>query len=132
VHQSGFVCGVPGVQVSVGFQKNVGAGLFGDAGFIMQKIAGQGVAFVQTYGELVAYELAAGMSMRVHPGHVAMFQESVQIELTSVPGIKNKLFGDGLFLAQLTGPGRVWLQSLTLPNLAHAIEAYLPKPEEAT
>ena len=79
-------------------------------------------------GEVVVYDLQAGNTLRVHPGHVGMYQESVQFNITTVPGIKNAFFGgDGIFLAALTGPGRVWLQSMTMQHLAHAIQEYLPK-----
>ena len=71
--------------------------------------------------------------LRVHPGHVGMYQESVQFNITTVPGIKNALFGgDGIFLATLTGPGRVWLQSMSMPHLAHAIAEYLPHRESSS
>ena len=87
------------------------------------------VAFVELHGEVVHYELQAGNTLRVHPGHVAMFEETVDFNVTTMPGIRNALFGgDGLFLATLTGPGRVWLQSMSLPHLAHAIAGYLPHP----
>jgi uncharacterized protein (TIGR00266 family) len=129
VHRHGFVCGTPGVQFSVGFQQSFSAGIFGGEGFILQKLAGQGLAYVSLGGEIVSYDLKPGETYRVHPGHVGMFEESVQFQMTTVPGIANKLFGgDGLFLAALTGPGKIWLQSLPLPNLAHALLPYLPKP----
>jgi uncharacterized protein (AIM24 family) len=75
----------------------------------------------------VTYDLQAGETMRVHPGHVGMFESRVNFDITTVPGIKNIMFGgDGLFLANLTGPGKIWLQSLPLSNLAHALQHYLP------
>ena len=77
-------------------------------------------------GEIISYTLAPGETLRVHPGHVGMFEESVAFDITMIRGIKNAPFGgDGLFLASLTGPGRVWLQTLTITNLAHAIAPYL-------
>jgi len=128
VHKHGFLCGTPGVQFGMAINQRLGAGIFGGMGFVMQKISGQGLAFVELSGEVVPYDLEAGNTLRVHPGHVGMFTEGVQFNITTVPGIANKLFGgDGLFLAALTGPGRVWLQSLTLPHLAHAIAHYLPE-----
>src|SRR6202044_3252210 len=102
------------------------AGVFGGTGFRMQRLQGQGSAWVELSGEVVTYDLQAGNTLRVHPGHVGMFEESVQFNITTVPGIKNMFFGgDGIFLAALTGPGRVWLQSLPLANLAHALQPYL-------
>ena len=80
-------------------------------------------------GEVVQYDLQPGNTIRVHPGHVGMFQEGVQFNIVTVPGIQNIVFGgSGLFLAALTGPGRVWLHSLSMQHLAHAIQEYLPKP----
>jgi uncharacterized protein (AIM24 family) len=133
VHRHGFVCGTQGVQFSIGFQQSLGAGIFGGTGFRMQRLAGQGLVFIEMHGEVVVYDLQPGNSIRVHPGHVAMFQESVGFNVTSMPGIKNALFGgNSLFLAQLTGPGRVWLQSMTLPRLAHSLWEYMPHPGESS
>jgi len=132
VHRHGFMCGTPGVLFSVGFNQRLGAGIFGGTGFRMQCISGQGLAFIEMHGEVVVYDLQPGNTLRVHPGHVAMFQEGVQFNVTTMPGIKNALFGgDGIFLATLTGPGRIWLQSMTLSRLAHAIYEYLPHPSDA-
>ena len=94
----------------------------------MQKLTGQGTAWVELHGEVVVYDLQPGNTLRVHPGQVGMFQESVQFNIVTVPGIQNMFFGgSGLFLAALTGPGRVWLQSMSMQHLAHAIAGYLPK-----
>jgi uncharacterized protein (TIGR00266 family) len=126
VHRHGFVCATPGIEISVGFQRSLGAGIFGGDGFFLQKLSGQAQAFIELSGEVVIYDLQAGQSVLVHPGHVGMFQHTVNFDITMVPGIANVLFGNqGLFLARLSGPGRVWLQSLTLPNLAHALQPYL-------
>ena len=126
VHRDGFVCCEPGVELGVHIQQKLGAGVFGGAGFILQRLSGSGQAFVEMHGDVVEYDLGPGDELRVHPGHVALFESTVNVELTTVPGIKNKLFGgDGLFLARLTGTGRVWLQSITLAALAHAIQPYI-------
>ncbi len=126
VHRHGFICCEPGVELNVHLQKSLGAGVFGGAGFILQRLSGHGQAFVELHGDVVEFDLTAGDSMRVHPGHVGLFDSSVNVELTTVPGIKNKLFGgDGLFLAQLRGPGKVWLQSISLAGLAHALQPYI-------
>lgn len=125
-HRHGFLCGTEGVEASVAFQQSLGAGIFGGSGFILQRIAGTGQAWVELDGEVVPYTLAAGETLRVHPGHVGMFDASVNFSITRIQGIRNMLFGgDGIFLAALTGPGRVWLQSLPLSNLAHALAPYL-------
>ena len=130
VHRHGFVCSEPGVELNVHMQKNLGAGIFGGAGFILQRLSGQGLAFVEMTGDVVEIDLAAGDELRVHPGHLALFDASVNVELTTVPGIKNKIFGgDGLFLARLTGQGRVWLQSISMAALAAAIQPYLELDE---
>jgi uncharacterized protein (TIGR00266 family) len=130
VHRHGFMCATLGVQFSVGYQQSLGAGIFGGAGFRLQRLTGQGTAFVELHGEVVMYDLQPGNTLRIHPGHVGMFQEGVQFNITTVPGIKNALFGgDGIFLATLTGPGRIWLQSMSMSHLAHALAQYLPGHE---
>lgn len=127
IHRHGFLCATPGVELSVGFQQSLGAGIFGGDGFILQKLAGQCQAFVELGGEIVTYDLAPGETLRVHPGHVGMFEASVRFEIARIKGIRNMLFGgDGIFLAALTGPGKVWLQTLTVANFAHALAPYLP------
>jgi uncharacterized protein (TIGR00266 family) len=126
IHRHGFVCATDGVELSVGFQQSLGSGIFGGEGFRLQKLAGQCNAWIELSGEVVTYDLKAGETLRVHPGHVGMFESAVSFEITRIKGIKNMLFGaDGIFLAALTGPGKIWLQSLPLPNLAHAISPYI-------
>lgn len=126
IHRHGFLCASPGAQLSVGFQRSLGAGLFGGDGFILQKLTGPCSAFVELGGESVIYDLPAGQSIQVHPGHIGMFEDSVGFDITLMRGIRNALFGgDGLFLARMTGPGKVWLQSLTVPGLAHALSPYI-------
>lgn len=126
IHRHGFLCATRGVELSVGFQQSLGAGIFGGDGFLLQRLSGTCRAFVELDGEVVPYELGPGETLRVHPGHVGMFEEGVNFEITRIQGIRNMLFGgDGIFLAALTGPGRVWLQSLPLSNLAHALRPYL-------
>ncbi|HZZ00956.1 MAG TPA: AIM24 family protein [Candidatus Baltobacteraceae bacterium] len=128
IHRHGFLCATQGVELSVGFQQSLGAGIFGGNGFILQKLAGSCSAWVELGGEIVTYDLQAGESIQVHPGHIGMFQESVNFDIRMMRGITNALFGgDGLFIAHLTGPGKVWLQTLTLPNLAHALMPYMGK-----
>jgi uncharacterized protein (TIGR00266 family) len=128
IHRHGFLCATSQIQIGVGFQQSLGAGIFGGDGFLLQKVSGQGTAWLELSGELVIRDLKPGETLRVHPGHVGAFQASVSFQITTVPGIKNMIFGgDGLFLAALTGPGRVWLQTLPIARLAHAIEKYLPR-----
>jgi uncharacterized protein (TIGR00266 family) len=130
VHRHGFLCATPDVTIGVGFQQSLGAGIFGGDGFRLQKIGGSGTAWLELSGELIRKDLAPGETLRVHPGHVGAFQASVSFQITTVPGIKNAIFGgDGIFLAALTGPGTVWLQTLPISRLAHQIAEYLPSNE---
>ena len=109
------------------------AGLLGGFGFMLQKLEGTGHAWIELAGELSEYDLAPGQSLRVHPAHIGVVEQSVEYELTTVPGIKNKVFGgDGLFLMRLTGPGKVWLQSMSLPMLADALAPYLSHENGST
>jgi len=128
IHRHGFLCATPQIQVGVAFQQSLGAGIFGGDGFLLQRLSGQGIAWLELSGELVVRDLQPGENLRVHPGHVGAFQSSVSFQITTVPGIKNMIFGgDGIFLASLTGPGRIWLQTLPISKLAHAIEPYIPR-----
>ncbi|MEZ0090106.1 AIM24 family protein [Streptacidiphilus sp. EB129] len=127
VHRHGWLCGTPGVTPSVGLQQSFRGGLWGGDGFVMQRLEGQGRAWIELSGELTTYALAPGQTMLVHPGHVGMFDQQVQFTITRVPGIANKIFGgDGYHLVALTGPGQIWLQSMPLPNLAHSLAPYMP------
>jgi uncharacterized protein (TIGR00266 family) len=130
IQRHGFLAGLQGVELSTAFQPSkVGSAMFGGFGFLLQRLEGAGHAWVELSGELSEYELEAGQTLRVHPAHVGLVEGTVQYDLTTVPGIKNKVFGgDGLFLLRLTGPGKVWLQSLSLPMLAHALQPYLVQP----
>lgn len=122
-----FMCAESSVKLEMHFRKKLGAGLFGGEGFILQKITGPGTAFLEIPGEAREYTLAAGEKMQVDPGHIALFEPTVNYDITTVKGLKNVLFsGEGLFLATLTGPGRIWLQSLPLSNLAGKLAKYMP------
>ncbi len=130
VHRHGWLAGTLGVSASVGLQHSFRGGLWGGDGFILQRLEGQGTAWVELSGELNEYQLAPGQVMLAHPGHVGMFEDTVKFKMTKVPGIANRHFGgDGFHLVALTGPGRIWLQSMPLANLAHALEPYLPQPD---
>src|SRR6059058_399348 len=119
IHRHGFLCSTPQVQIGVGFQQSLGAGIFGGSGFVLQHVGGQGTAWLELSGELVVRDLRPGETLRVHPGHVGAFQSSVSFQIQRVPGLKNMIFGgDGIFLAALTGPGRVWLQTLPIEQTA--------------
>ncbi|HEY5255958.1 MAG TPA: TIGR00266 family protein [Acidobacteriaceae bacterium] len=128
IHRHGFLCATPAITLGVGFQQSLGAGIFGGDGFLLQKVSGQGIAWLELSGEVVLKELTSGETLRVHPGHIGAFQSSVGFQIQRIPGIKNMIFGgDGIFLAALTGPGKVWLQTLPISRLAHQIQEYLPK-----
>ena len=128
VHEHGFLCATEGIEISVGFQRSLGAGVFGGTGFVLQRLSGNAKAFIDLSGEVVKRDLADGEEILVQPGHIGMFEGRVAFEITTLPGVRNMLFGgDGFFLARLRGPGSVWLQSMPLPLLAHTIAAYLPQ-----
>jgi uncharacterized protein (AIM24 family) len=127
VHRHGFLCATSNIELGIGFQQSFGAGLFGGSGFRLQKVSGQGTAWLELSGEVIVRDLAVGETLRVHPGHVGAFHSGVRFDIQMVPGMKNMFFGgDGLFLAVLTGPGRIWLQTLPIARLAHQIQEYLP------
>lgn len=118
------------VNMSVALQKRLGAGLFGGEGFILQRFDGPGTFFGAFDGEIVEYTLQPGQRLLVDTGHVAMFEPSVGYDIQMVKGIKNFLFGgEGLFFVSLTGPGRIWLQTMPMSKLAGAIRQYMPKAE---
>lgn len=127
LQKSAFLASETGVNLSIFFNKKLGAGLFGGEGFIMQKISGQGVAFVEIDGELVEYDLKPGETLVVDTGNVAGFESTVSMDIRQVPGLKNKLLGgEGLFNTHLTGPGKVWLQTMPIVNVAMALKGFFP------
>ncbi len=122
-----FLCAEKSVSLEIAWQQRIGAGFFGGEGFILQKVSGPGTAFLDLSGEVVERDLAAGERLLVHAGHVGAIDPTVQFDIQRVPGFKNILFGgEGLFLAALTGPGHVVLQSMPILNLAEEIAHYLP------
>jgi uncharacterized protein (AIM24 family) len=126
VHRHGWLCGTPGITPSVGLQQTFRGGMWGGDGFVLQKLEGEGRAWIELSGELTSYELPPGQTLLAHPGHIGMFQGSVQFQVTRMRGIANAVFGaDGFHLVALTGPGQVWLQSMPLPVLAQALAPYL-------
>jgi uncharacterized protein (AIM24 family) len=126
VHRHGWLCGTQGITPTVGLQQTFRGGMWGGDGFVLQKLDGQGRAWIELSGELTTYDLPPGQTLLVHPGHVGMFQGSVQFTITRMRGIANAFFGgDGFHLVALTGPGRVWLQSMPLAVLAHALSHYI-------
>ena len=127
VQKSAFLAAEAGVNLSIHFQKKLGAGFFGGEGFIMQRLSGNGVAFVEIDGELMEYNLKPGQRIIVDTGYVAGFESTVQMDIQAVSGAKNVLFGgEGLFNTVLTGPGRIWLQTMPVSTVANAVRPYIP------
>ena len=122
-----FLAGEAGVELSIFFQKKLASGLFGGEGFIMQKLSGRGMAFLEIDGHVMEYQLAAGQSLVVDTGYLAAMSESCSMEIVAVPGVKNALFGgEGLFNTVVTGPGKVLLQSMPVSAMAGALRPFFP------
>jgi len=133
VHRHGFMCGTSGVQIGTALQRKLGVGIFGGVGFVLQHVTGTGTAWLELGGEIVERDLAGGESLLVHPGHIGAFDDRVTFDVETIKGVKNALFGgEGIFVVRLTGPGRIWLQTLTVPGLAHALVPYLPKASSSS
>ena len=127
VQKNAFLASEAGVELSIHFNKKLGAGFFGGEGFIMQRLSGSGMAFIEIDGELVEYDLAPGQKMVIDTGNVAGFEPTVDIQIQQVPGLKNKLLGgEGLFNTTLTGPRKIWLQTMPISNVAMAIRPFIP------
>lgn len=125
--KSAFLAGEAGVELSVFFNKKVSSGLFGGEGFIMQKISGCGTVFAEFDGHVVEYELQPGQQIVVDTGHLAAMSATCQMEIKSVPGVKNMLFGgEGFFNTVISGPGKVWLQTMPISNVAGVLRPYMP------
>lgn len=120
-----FLCAAKGVSVGIEFQRKLGTGLFGGEGFIMQKLEGDGLAFVHAGGTIIEKELSAGELIKIDTGCIVAFTKDVNYDIQFVGGIKNTIFGgEGLFFATLRGPGKVWIQSLPISRLASRILSY--------
>ncbi len=127
VQKRSFLAAQPGVELSIHFNKKLGAALFGGEGFIMQRLSGKGTAFVEIDGALVEYQLQPGQQLVVDSGNVAAFTPTVRMEIQQVAGLKNKLLGgEGLFNTLLTGPGTVWLQTMPISGIAAALQGMIP------
>lgn len=122
-----FLAGEKGVNISVHFQKKVTSGLFGGEGFILQKISGNGIAFAEFDGHVVEYVLQPGQQIIVDSGYLAAMEATCQMDIQTVSGFKNVMFGgEGLFNTVVTGPGRIWLQTMPIYSVAGAIRPYIP------
>lgn len=126
LQKSAFLASDSGVTLSVFFNKKIGSGLFGGEGFIMQKVSGYGTAFAEFDGHVIEYELEAGQQIVVDTGHLAAMTANCSIDIQTVPGVKNMLFGgEGLFNTVITGPGHVWLQTMPISNVAGILSPYM-------
>ena len=126
LQKSAFLASEAGVNLDIHFNKRFGAGLFGGEGFIMQRLSGNGIAFAEINGELVEYQLQPGQQMIVDTGYVAGYESTVEMDIVQVKGLKNKLLGgEGIFNTVLTGPGRIWLQTMPLSAIASAIQPFI-------
>ena len=125
--KSAFLASTVGVELSKFFQEKIGSGFFGGEGFIMQRLSGNGTAFLEFDGYIKEYELEAGQKMIIDTGYLAAMTSGCSISIQTVPGLKNMLLGgDGIFNTVLSGPGHVWLQTMPVPQLAGALIPYLP------
>lgn len=128
VQKSGFLASEAGVELSVHFQKKLGAGFFGGEGFIMQKLSGNGIAFVEIDGHCMEYTLGQGESMIIDTGYLAAMESTVGMDIQSVPGLKNMIFGgEGLFNTVVTGPGKIYLQTMPINAVANSLRPYFPQ-----
>lgn len=127
VQKRGFLASEAGVELSIFFQKKLGAGFFGGEGFIMQKISGRGIAFTEFDGHVVEYDLMPGQSMVVDTGYLAAMDATCSMEIQTVPGVKNMLFGgEGVFNTVITGPGKIYLQTMPISSVAAVIRPFIP------
>ncbi|MBQ5933655.1 MAG: TIGR00266 family protein [Lachnospiraceae bacterium] len=125
--KSAFLASTSGVELSIFFNKKLGSGLFGGEGFIMQRLSGNGLAFVEFDGYIKEYVLQPGQSMVLDTGYLAAMTPTCTMEIQSVPGLKNKFFGgEGFFNTVVTGPGRIWIQSMPISAMAGSLMSFLP------
>ncbi len=124
--KSAYLASTEKVDLSIFFQKKFGAGIFGGEGFIMQKLSGEGVAFLEIDGSVVEYELAAGQSILIDTGYLAAMDVTCSIDIETVKGVGNVLFGgEGLFNTKVTGPGHIWLQTMPIASLAGSVRPFI-------
>lgn len=122
-----FLAAEGGVKLDIFFNKKLGGGLFGGEGFILQRVSGNGIAFAEFDGHVVEYELHQGQKIVINTGHLAAMTTTCSMDVQTISGAKNVLFGgEGLFNTVITGPGRVWLQTMPVMKVANAIMPYLP------
>ena len=125
--KNAFLAAEESVEVDIHFRNKLGTGIFGGEGFILQKFTGNGMVFLEIDGEVIEKDLAPGEKILVDPGHIAAMEESIEFDIERVKGAKNILFGEGLFFSRLTGPGKVWIQTMPISKLAESIIPFLPE-----
>jgi len=130
VQKSGFLASESGVELSLHFQKKIGGGFFGGEGFIMQRLSGNGTAFIEIDGSAIEYDLAPGQQMIIDTGYLAAMSDTCTLDIQMVPGLKNMFFGgEGVFNTVVTGPGHIILQTMPIPAVSKAIYPFLPIPK---
>ncbi len=128
VQKGGYLASEKSVEFSIAFQKKVGAGFFGGEGFIMQRLHGNGMAFIEIDGYVVEYDLQPGQQMVIDTGYLAAMTGTVTMDIQTVKGVGNVLFGgEGLFNTVVTGPGKIYLQTMPISNLAGAVSSFIPR-----
>ncbi len=128
--KNAFLAAEDSVDVDIHIRNKLGSGIFGGEGFILQKFSGNGMVFLEIDGEVIEKDLAPGEKLLVDPGHIAAMEETVDFDIERVKGAKNILFGEGLFFSRLTGPGKVWIQTMPISKLAQAIIPFIPERSE--
>ena len=129
--KNAFLAAEESVDIDIYFKKNLGVGLFGGEGFILQKFTGTGTLFLEIDGEVVEHDLAPGEHLLINQGHIAAMEDTVEFDIERVKGAKNMIFGgEGLFFTKITGPGKVWIQTMPVSKLAEAIIPYIPKSSD--
>ena len=128
--KNAFLAAEENVDIDIYFRNKLGSGIFGGEGFILQKFTGNGMVFLEIDGEVIEKDLKPGEKLLVDPGHIAAMEESVDFDIERVKGAKNILFGEGLFFSKLTGPGKVWIQTMPISKLAESIIPLLQQPKE--
>lgn len=124
--KNAFLAAEESVNLDIYFKNKLGAGIFGGEGFILQKFTGEGMVFLEIDGDVIEYDLQPGEKLLADPGHIAAMEETVDFDIERVKGAKNILFGEGLFFTRLTGPGKVWIQTMPISRLAEALIPFMP------
>ena len=125
--KNAFLAAENDVDVDIYFKKSLGAGIFGGEGFVLQKFSGEGMVFLEIDGKVIEKDLAEGEKLLLDPGHIAAMEETVDFDIEMVKGAKNILFGEGLYFTKITGPGKVWIQTMPISKLAEALIPFMPQ-----